>query len=344
MPHTHSPNLLLPFCAAQAAVAQAAEKSRMGVSVVERLGRRIAEHPWADSCSCCFSSIEEAAAHASKQAQEKYRQLRMHIEQKLRVGCTGATATKNSSDSASSSDSDKSSNSSSSNSSEPQAGSAAVADSVHYPLEAFMRDKLKPEAAQQSTAAKPNEVAAAHASGVLPPPVLPLLGVQQRQQQHAQELGDAAAAAAAAAEGADVECPCLRSSPSGRPPIPTHLWPDLQREIKEKSRRNESSETYEFHDASAEASAVQTPATSTASASRPAAAFEFPFLTMDASSAFAGAARCQQQQQQPVDWSWSLKENRSSPPQEAASSFLSARRYGLLLSTLGRPGRSWVIK
>lgn len=314
-----------------AAVAQAAEKSLLGVSVVERLGTFLAEQQWRKSCSSCLVSLEEAAASASKHAQEKYRQLRQRVEKKLGVTAdAGHIPNENLDVPATASRVENSTATRRVNAGPSHSSGCTKAQHHDEPSgfhEAWKFDEHLSEmpawAMRRSFAPvhfQNNEIFAKDTIGGGP--------ARETDGQSGPEEGNAQA-----------DCPCRMATPSGRRPTPTSMWKDIRRQWREAA----------FSDLRSPGS----PATSSApTASRSGAidfpgAVDFPLIAREV----AAAAQCQQHhqhlhqsRQQSIGWSAStlLSLGSGGVTQVDWNQYQRPRNrgFGLLLSSLGYPTKS----
>ncbi|OEH78576.1 msf1-like conserved region domain-containing protein [Cyclospora cayetanensis] len=261
--------LCMPFASHRAAVAQAAEKSLLGVSVVERLGVFLAEQQWRERCSNCLLSLEEAAASASKHAQEKYRQLRMCVEQKLRVGCPPSEVNRSSSAAFLEPTDDFEAQ---------QRARETCGRTEDGILTKFVKgtpvssaehshDSLEQQA---PASAPPGGLHAASFSHTRIP--LRLSSEEALSTGSAGNGGPSSAGtlrsdADASNSNGDVECPCGLNSPSGRQPAPTGTWKEFKKPWREPA----------FADFKAEATYPASSSLPTASRS---GAIDFPLTFM----------------------------------------------------------------
>ncbi|KAL8451844.1 hypothetical protein Emed_001724 [Eimeria media] len=252
-----------------AAVAQAKEKSLLGVSVVERMGSFVAEQQWLRSCSNCLQSLEEVAADASKQAQEKYRRLKQRVEQKLGVAANMAadleqsegdyprvvTAAESSEEGSATgrflgTDSQLAARVSHSNKEDT---SDASAQAVKMPNDLFLAGRAVPRWQSTPQATSSGEEGGGDSQDGSPPPP---------------------------ETEAEADCPCRQPTPAGRLPAPTSVWSNMRRQAVEK------------------AALLHPPVAPYCAASSSGAprsgTLDLAFVGRDV----AGAAQCQQQQQQ----------------------------------------------
>lgn len=316
-------HLWVPVPLLQAAVAQAAEKSLLGVSVVERLGTFLAEQQWRECCSSCLLSLEEAAANASKHAQEKYRQLRLCVGKKLGVASPPAEVRSQLSELS------------------EQPGGLDAASSAEGDIDVGQAD-TRPRAAEATFRHRDKSSNSQEASDVVPcirdvamagtRSTFTQIQSDEAWQQHrtAREPVVGLIRHSVSPDGnPDSDCPCRLSTPSGRQPAPTFMWRDFRKQWREAA----------FPD-------LRSPGTSAASSGaasfRP-GALDFPLVVRDV----AAAARCQQHQQtmrQATDWGGmqqsSIEKNGTTQGGWYQQQGLPDRGYGLLFSTLGSPPKA----
>ena len=301
-------------------MAQAAEKSLLGVSVVERLGVFLAEQQWRECCNNCLLTLEEAAANASKHAQEKYRQLRHCVEQKLGVSGLPAdiyTDMKEHSEGHKAQPSvERSGNIS------HKVSDSRRADTTH---ELNSRGSEVKSATQADPLVQAVPLFAARDVGCIPDE--DGLSMQSTAESHESGLNRHSGTLQG---GADAECPCGLSTPSGRHPAPTCMWKDFRKQWRETT----------FSDFRSVPASSGFPA---AVSARP-GGIDFPLVLRDV----AAAARCQQQhqsRQQPIDWdrdrlsssSRNLERSQGGWKEHVA---LPACGFGVLFPSIGCPTKS----
>ncbi|KAL8270946.1 hypothetical protein Esti_005158 [Eimeria stiedai] len=295
-----------------AAVAQAKEKSLLGVSVVERMGCFVAEQKWLRCCSNCLQSLEEAAADASKQAQEKYRRLKQCVEQKLGVAAIVAAdveqgdgeyprvvATAESAGGAARRLSGTGTTLLASRAfpSKKKDMSDSSAQAIRIPNDLFLAAKAVPRGSFAS----------------------------QASQSGAEGGADSQCQSAPPSETeAKADCPCRQPTAAGRLPAPTSVWSNMRKQALEKAAL--------FHPV------VNLPSTASLTAAPRSGTLDLAFVGREV----AGAAQCQQQQQDRHEAAWGWRGNAffSVERPEAAQEDAARRRRSaslgsaLLLSSL----------
>ncbi|KAL8433476.1 hypothetical protein ACSSS7_003866 [Eimeria intestinalis] len=251
-----------------AAVAQAKEKSLLGVSVVERMGSFVAEQQWLRRCSDCLQSLEEVAADASKQAQEKYRRLKQRVEQKLGVAANVSADLEHG-----------------------EADHPRVLAAAESPEEGPDAGRLSSRGAllaSRISTNKKEETSGASVQPTILPNDLFLASKAVPRWPHASQASPSEAegdidnqeqSASPPKMEAEADCPCRQPTPSGRLPAPTSVWSNLRKQAVEKAAFLRSAVAPDSAEASAAASRS--------------GALDFAFVGRDV----AGAAQCQQQQQ-----------------------------------------------
>lgn len=306
---------------AQAAVAQAAEKSLLGVSVVERLGTFLAEQRWRERCSSCLSTLEEAAVNASKHAQEKYRQFRQRVEEKLGVAGLPADIERSSTDrtrsttGAASLDFDADTQRIHP---ETVSGSGCLTRGHDSPgFQATFKSTLDQVDMRTSASDSPSTLTQTLVDDVLHQNTEVGLPVGQSRRTSSAELT------------AEVSCPCRLPTPSGRQPVSTSAWRGFRKQLQGSA----------FSDPCPPA----TPMAQSVPAPPRSGAADFTLMVRDV----VAAAQCQQQHSQHPHRSQKVIWSRGTPPpveQQDVSqvgwsnrSRLPTFGSGLLLSSIGHP-------
>lgn len=285
----------------------------------------MAEQQWRKSCSSCLFSLEEAAANASKHAQEKYRQLRQRVEKKLGVTADAGHSPSEHLDvpaAASHVDSSTGIQKADGGSSDGR-GCASV---QHHDEPSGLRETWQFDE-------RLSDIPAWATRRSFTP-----VHFQNNESfaNHTVDGGPARetdAQSAPAAADPQTDCPCRMATPSGLRPAPTSMWKDVRRPWREAA----------FSDLRSPGSS----ATSSVPTASRSGSVDFPLIARDV----AAAAQCQQQQQ-------NLHQNRQQSMGWGASALLSLgsrdvtqanwnqchrppnRGYGLLFSSLGYPAKS----